>query len=262
MVGGAHSTRGYIYSGFDIKMGGHYITTTLKLNPSPPRYFALIPAAGVGARMAANRPKQYLSIAGKSMLQHSVNAFLQHKQISHVFVVVSQDDAYIHELPTDPRLTVLFCGGATRADSVLNGLSGMQNQVNPKDWVLVHDAARPGLNTVLISRLIDTVGEDQVGGLLALPVVDTVKSQTANAVHTVPRERLWLAQTPQMFRHGVLLEALTKANKQTITDEASAIEMQGLVPKLVEGHWCNTKITHPDDLLLIESYLNQWPHSE
>jgi 2-C-methyl-D-erythritol 4-phosphate cytidylyltransferase len=191
------------------------------------------------------------------MLQHSVTAFLQHQQIAHVFVVVSQDDAYINELPSDPRLTVLFCGGPTRADSVLNGLLAMQNQLHQEDWVLVHDAARPGLNQVLISRLIDTVGEDEVGGLLALPVVDTVKSQAADKVSTVPRAGLWLAQTPQMFRHGVLLRALTKANKQEITDEASAIEMQGLVPKLVEGHWCNTKITRPDDLLLIETYLNK-----
>lgn len=205
--------------------------------------------------MAANRPKQYLPIAGKSMLQHSVSAFLEHKQIAHVFVVVSQDDAYIHELPTDPRLTVLFCGGSTRADSVLNGLSAIQNQLHSEDWVLVHDAARPGLNAMLISRLIDTVAENDVGGLLALPVVDTVKLQTTDVVSTVPRTGLWLAQTPQMFRHGVLLTALTKANEQEITDEASAIEMQGLVPQLVEGHWCNTKITRPDDVLLIETYL-------
>jgi 2-C-methyl-D-erythritol 4-phosphate cytidylyltransferase len=206
--------------------------------------------------MAAHSPKQYLHIAGKSMLQHSVNAFLQHRQISHIFVVVSRDDDYVaKELQTDERLTVLFCGGESRAESVKNGLEAMQNQLDSGDWVLVHDAARPGLNPTLISRLIDTVGLNEVGGLLALPVMDTVKQTTANKVSTISREGLWLAQTPQMFKHGQLLAALLKTNSEEITDEASAIEMSGLVPKLVVGHWCNSKITQPDDLTLIETYL-------
>lgn len=206
--------------------------------------------------MAAHCPKQYLPIAGKSMLQHSVTAFLRHRQIAHVFVVVSRDDEYVaNELQTDARLTVLFCGGESRAESVRNGLEAMQNQLDPSDWVLVHDAARPGLNPVLISRLIDAVGSDEIGGLLALPVADTVKQAVENKVTTVSREGLWLAQTPQMFRHGQLLAALVQTKNQTITDEASAIEMSGYSPKLVVGHWCNTKITCPDDLTLIETYL-------
>lgn len=208
--------------------------------------------------MAATRPKQYLPIAGKSMLHHSVTAFLQHRQITHVFVVVSRADEYVAELQTDPRLTVLFCGGETRAQSVRNGLLAIQDQVDNQDWILVHDAARPGLNQVLISRLIETVGSDPVGGLLALPVVDTVKSTAIkNKVTTVSREGLWLAQTPQMFRYQPLLSALTNTKNKEITDEASAIEMAGLTPKLVEGHWCNTKITRPDDVLMIETWLQK-----
>lgn len=190
------------------------------------------------------------------MLQRSVTAFLQHRQIAHVFVVVSRDDEYVtNELQTDPRLTVLFCGGESRSESVRNGLLAMQDRMDSSDWVLVHDAARPGLNPVLISRLIDAVGSDAVGGLLALPVVDTVKQAAGSKVSTVAREGLWLAQTPQMFRHGQLLSSLVQTKNQPITDEASAIEMSGLSPKLVVGHWCNAKITQPEDLKLIETWL-------
>jgi 2-C-methyl-D-erythritol 4-phosphate cytidylyltransferase len=158
---------------------------------------------------------------------------------------------------------VLLCGGETRSASVTNGLLAVRAQVDATDWILVHDAARPGITSQLISRLIDTVGSDEVGGLLALPVVDTVKLQETKAeqvqVKTVPRTGLWLAQTPQMFRHRQLLSSLASAMSAptAVTDEASAIEASGLVPKLVEGHWCNTKITRPDDLLLIETYLSR-----
>ncbi len=221
-----------------------------------PRYFALIPAAGVGARMAAGCPKQYLHLAGKSILQHSVNAFLSHPRITHVFVVVSPEDGWVAtELQLDARLTVLFCGGATRAESVLNGLQTMQAQVDERDWVLVHDAARPGLSTQLVSLLIDTVGDDEVGGLLALPVADTLKLASGVSVQTLPRTGMWLAQTPQMFRHARLFSALQQASD--VTDDASAIEACGLVPKLVQGHWCNSKITRPDDLALIATYLEK-----
>jgi 2-C-methyl-D-erythritol 4-phosphate cytidylyltransferase len=231
---------------------------------SPAYYFALIPAAGASARMAANRPKQYLHLAGQSILQWSVNAFLRHELIQQVFVVVSVDDAYIEaELKPDSRLTVLPCGGATRFDSVLNGLAAMQNQVRQHDWVLVHDAARPGINPALVNRLIDKVGSDEVGGLLALPVVDTVKLQTPmlgtdkKQVATISRTGLWLAQTPQMFRYGQLGATLhhAKTHALEITDEASAIEAVGFAPVLVQGHRCNAKITYPEDLAWIEPYL-------
>lgn len=212
--------------------------------------------------MAAHCPKQYLHIGGTSVLQISVNAFLQQQRIAQVFVVVSQDDAYVAtELKADPRVTILRCGGAARSDSVRNGLIAMQTLLEPYDWVLVHDAARPGLNQVLLNRLIDTVGDDEVGGLLALPVTDTVKLQSIepgkNKISTVPRSGLWLAQTPQMFRHGALLTALNHAdaNGFEVTDEASALEALGHAPLLVEGHWRNTKITRPDDLTLVETFL-------
>jgi 2-C-methyl-D-erythritol 4-phosphate cytidylyltransferase len=212
--------------------------------------------------MEASCPKQYLHIAGQSILQHSVNAFLQHPLIEHVYVVVSVDDAYIAtELKPDQRMTVLYCGGASRSDSVMNGLLAIQDKLHANDWVMVHDAARPGINPSLLNRLIDGVGTDEVGGLLAIPVADTVKLQTPapvkNNVTTVPRSGLWLAQTPQMFRHGQLLTALNDAKEKEIdiTDDASAIEACGLMPVLVEGHWCNTKITRPADLALVETYL-------
>ncbi len=236
----------------------------LTTNNSASRYFALISAAGVGARMAASCPKQYLHIAGQSIVQTCASAFLHNDQIAHVFVVVSPNDAYVaNELKPDPRLTVLYCGGATRSESVTNGLLAMQNQLDSRDWILVHDAARPGITSSLINRLVAGVGQDEVGGLLALPVVDTVKLQAPglikNKVSTVSRAGLWLAQTPQMFRHGQLLTALNHAKNEglEITDDASAIEALGLNPILVEGHWCNAKITRPDDLELVETYLTK-----
>lgn len=231
------------------------------LSTSLPRYFCLIPAAGVGVRMAAACPKQYLALGGHSILQHSVTAFLQQANIDHVFVVVSSDDAYVATaLQADSRLTVLYCGGATRAQTVIKGLLAMRAQVAPQDWIMVHDAARPGIHPELIRRLIAAVGDEDVGGLLALPVADTVKMQTSDSarrqVKTIPRTGLWLAQTPQMFRHAQLLAALQNSDPAVeITDEASALEALGLTPLLVEGHWCNTKITRPADLALVENFL-------
>ena len=211
--------------------------------------------------MAASCPKQYLAIGGQSILQHSVTAFLQQASINHVFVVVSAEDAYVATaLQADPRLTVLHCGGTTRARTVINGLLAMHAQVSPQDWVLVHDAARPGIHADLIQRLLVAVGDDAVGGLLALPVADTVKMQTRDGtmrqVKTIARDGLWLAQTPQMVRHAQLLTALQNSDPAVeITDEASAIEALSLTPLLVEGHWCNTKITRPADLALVENFL-------
>ncbi len=220
-----------------------------------PRYFALIPAAGVGARMGSVIPKQYGQIAGKSLLQYVMETFAATPEIEHGYVVVSPEDAYIASLPAVPRTTILFCGGATRQASVTNGLAAMAAEVKPEDWVLVHDAARPGLTVDLIVRLIAAVSNDPVGGLLALPVADTVKRSNAEgrALETVPRDRLWAAQTPQMFRHAALLDALRKATE--ITDEASAFEALGLQPRLVEGSARNFKVTRPEDMLLAERYL-------
>ena len=226
------------------------------------RYFALIPAAGVGARMEAGSPKQYLAIAGKPMLRHALDAFLASPLIAHTYVVVSaedgQIDAVVPEQGAGHGVTVLRCGGATRMDSILNGLHAVHGSIDAHDQVLVHDAARPGLTPALIEKLIMEVGDHPAGGLLALPVVDTVKR--AGPAHvsaqTVPRDHLWLAQTPQMFSYALLHRALSEApDPLAITDDASAVEALGLAPKLVEGHPRNLKVTLPRDIHTAELYL-------
>jgi 2-C-methyl-D-erythritol 4-phosphate cytidylyltransferase len=219
------------------------------------KYVALIPAAGVGARMAADGPKQYLHIGGKPMLRHTIDAFLSSPLIDHVYVVVSADDPLIAALVPAAGVTVLRCGGASRLASVQNGLRQLGALLGPQDWVLVHDAARPGLNAALIEKLITTTGEHAVGGLLALPVVDTVK-RAGSAVSTLARDGLWLAQTPQMFRYRLLCDALAAAtDASVITDDASAVEAMGLSPLLVEGHPRNLKVTLPADIRIAEMYL-------
>lgn len=216
-----------------------------------PSYFALIPAAGVGIRMGADCPKQYLPLAGQPMLRHTVTAFLSSPVIAHTFVVVSPDDAYIDAvLDTLSGVTVLRCGGATRKNSVANGLQALRAHVDAGDWILVHDAARPGLTPALIAKLIDALNDNPVGGLLALPVVDTVKRMEAGRLQTISRDGLWLAQTPQMFRYALLARALREVTE--VTDEASAIEAIGYTPLLVEGHVCNLKVTRPADIALAE----------
>jgi len=226
------------------------------MNSSAPRYFALIPAAGVGARMAASGPKQYLKIGGKPMLRHAIDAFLFSELIAHTYIVVSPDDPVIDSIVPSHGVTVLRCGGATRAESVQNGLAALNGTLRENDWVLVHDAARPGLDEALIEKLITHTGEHPVGGLLALPVVDTVKRCIAGDVGTVSREGMWLAQTPQMFRYKLLRDALSAArDMKQVTDDASAVEALGLSPKLVEGDPRNLKVTLPGDIRIAEMYL-------
>lgn len=226
-----------------------------------PRYFALLPAAGVGARMAANGPKQYLPVGGKPLLRHAVDAFRASPLVAHTYVVVSADDGQIDGvLPAGLNgVTVLRCGGATRMDSVLNGLRALHGQLFDTDLVMVHDAARPGLTPALIEKLVQGVGGHPAGGLLALPVVDTVKragGSGSDQVATVPRTGLWLAQTPQMFSYALLLRALGSApDANAITDDASAVEMLGLSPRLIEGHPRNLKVTLPADIRIAEMYL-------
>ena len=223
----------------------------------PPRYFALLPAAGVGARMAANGPKQYLPVGGKPLLRHAVDAFRASPLVAHTYVVVSLEDGQIDGVlpPGLDGVTVLRCGGATRMDSVLNGLRALQGQLRDSDLVMVHDAARPGLTPALIEKLVHGVADHPAGGLLALPVVDTVK-RSGDQVSTVPRTGLWLAQTPQMFSYALLLRALGSApDANAITDDASAVEMLGLSPRLIEGHPRNLKVTLPADIRIAEMYL-------
>lgn len=228
------------------------------MNPS--RHFALIPAAGVGARMGAACPKQYMPLAGKPMLLHALDTFAASPLIEHTFVVVSPEDGYIAEVLAsarhlEKRVSVLFDGGATRHRSVLNGMHAIRERLDDNDWVLVHDAARPGLTGELIDRLVCALRDDAVGGLLALPVVDTLKRADGEgrAAQTVARESLWAAQTPQMFRYALLRDALERAD--AVTDEASAVEAMGLLPRLVEGSPRNFKVTLPHDVGLAELHL-------
>jgi 2-C-methyl-D-erythritol 4-phosphate cytidylyltransferase len=229
--------------------------------PNTVRYFALIPAAGVGARMEAGSPKQYLAIAGKPMLRHALDAFLASPLIAHTYVVVSAEDGVIDTVVPEQGVTVLRCGGATRMETILNALQALQGSLSAHDQVLVHDAARPGLTPALIEKLISEVGEHPAGGLLALPVVDTVKraGQGSLSAQTVPRDHLWLAQTPQMFSYALLHRALSEApDPHAITDDASAVEALGLAPKLVEGHPRNLKVTLPRDIHTAELYLTHF----
>lgn len=229
------------------------------------RLLALVPAAGVGSRavgagQAATVPKQYRLLRGEPMLRHAVRALLAEPRIEQVWVVVSPDDAWADEALSElPRLRVLHSGGATRAATVKNGLA--QCGAHDQDWVLVHDAARPGLPLAVLQRLIDTCLGREQGGLVALPVADTIKRQAEHdtlSVETVPRDGLWQAQTPQMFRARELRNALLHAEAQglTVTDEASALEALGQSPLLVRGAVENLKVTWPEDFILMEKLLH------
>ena len=228
-----------------------------------PDIFALIPAAGSGSRMGAGLPKQYQLLAGKPMIAHAVGALCAHPRVRMAFVVLAPGDAYFsrHDWSAcHGRLETLYCGGATRAASVFNGLVAMADVVEPDDWVMVHDAARPCLDAALIDRLCHELADDKVGGLLAVPVADTLKrsDDAQRATETVSREKIWQAQTPQMFRYRLLLEALRSARARpgSITDEASAIEQMGLKPRLVPGSSRNLKVTFPEDVIIAESIIN------
>jgi 2-C-methyl-D-erythritol 4-phosphate cytidylyltransferase len=200
------------------------------------RFFGLVPAAGAGERMGHVTPKQYLPLLGRPMLYHSLSALLAGGRIDTVFVVLAPDDREFRQhdwREFGERVAPLYCGGATRHDSVLNGLVAASSTVQPDDWMLVHDAARPCLGQRELQRMLDVLAMDDVGGILAVPVADTLKRADASGKidSTEPREHLWQAQTPQMFRHGLLLHALGRMAK--VTDESGAIEAMGLKPKLV-----------------------------
>jgi 2-C-methyl-D-erythritol 4-phosphate cytidylyltransferase len=228
--------------------------------PTSTKIIAIVPAAGIGARAALpdapELPKQYQMLAGKPMLWHAVNALLQDVRVEQVLVSVAPEDSRVQQaLQGLPRTTWRHCGGATRAQTVLNSL--LDAKLAEHDWVLVHDAARPGLPKQALTRLIDACLGNDVGGLLALPVADTLKQGDACVLQTVPREHLWLAQTPQMFRAGLLLSSLTEALERgvNITDEASALEAAGFSPILVPGSGRNVKVTWPEDFAWVESWL-------
>ena len=225
------------------------------------KFFALVPAAGSGARMGAALPKQYLALAGRPLLYHTLKQLCACAEIERVFVVLAAGDRFFAQQDWQPfadRIEPLYCGGAARAVSVFNGLLAVRDLLAADDWMLVHDAVRPCLPADALQRLIDTLRNDAVGGLLALPVVDTLKRADAAGLvmQTESRESLWQAQTPQMFRYRALLEALRAFDPALATDEASAIEHLGQRPRLVNGDTRNLKVTYPHDLELAALILN------
>jgi 2-C-methyl-D-erythritol 4-phosphate cytidylyltransferase len=219
-----------------------------------PSFWVVIPAAGVGSRMRADRPKQYLQLGGRSIIEHTLDCFLDHPALAGVTVCVAPDDPYWPNLPcADDKRIQRAQGGRERCDSVLNGLRRLDELgANEHDWVLVHDAARPNLARADLDRLLTELAGDTVGGLLAVPARDTLKrvGPDGRVVETVDRSVIWQAFTPQMFRLGMLRDALEAALEAAVlvTDEASALEWAGHSPKVVEGRADNLKVTRPEDL--------------
>jgi len=222
------------------------------------RYFGLVPAAGSGSRFGIAGPKQYSPLRGKPMLRHAIERLLAAPEVETVFVVLAAGDTEFrrHDWTSfGERIAPLYCGGASRRESVLNGLVACASAVDPNDWMLVHDAARPCLGESELRRLIERAGADEIGGILAVPVADTLKraDEDQRIVETEPRDGLWQAQTPQMFRHGMLMRALRDAAH--VTDEAGAVEALGYRARLVEGDTRNLKVTFPSDLRIAEGIL-------
>jgi 2-C-methyl-D-erythritol 4-phosphate cytidylyltransferase len=227
-----------------------------------PRIVAVIPAAGVGSRMQADRPKQYLKLGGKTILEHTTESLLCHPKIERVVIAISADDAYFDSLHLSSKRITVVEGGKERADSVLNGIASLSENT----WALVHDAARPCIEEADITALLDVMhNDDVVGGILASPVRDTMKRALATndsveiIAHTEERTNLWHALTPQLFPAGLLKQALQDGLEKgaNITDEASAMELAGHKVAMISGSPANIKVTHPADLPLAEFYLRQ-----
>jgi 2-C-methyl-D-erythritol 4-phosphate cytidylyltransferase len=227
-----------------------------------PDFYGLIPAAGWGSRMGAPTPKQYLEVLGRPLIYYAIARLCGCKEIERVYVVLAPDDERWGQYDWEafaPTLVPLFCGGSERFESVRNGLKAIRDDVAADDWVLVHDAASPCLSDEALGRLITQGGADPVGGLLAVPVADTLKrADVENRVaHTEARAGLWQAQTPQMFRHGPLLEALSLPGSHVPTDEAQAMEQLGLKPRLIQGDSRNFKVTYAQDMEIASLLLQQ-----
>ncbi|MBL8519300.1 MAG: 2-C-methyl-D-erythritol 4-phosphate cytidylyltransferase [Betaproteobacteria bacterium] len=219
---------------------------------------AILPAAGTGTRLGDARPKQYLDIGGRPMIRHAIEALARVRRIGSIVVILSESDAHWDALmPDERRAQTLRIGGATRGETVRNGLRALAATCAPDTWMLVHDAARPCIRAPLIEQFLDELEADPVGGLLALPLADTLKSADGlqRVAATLPRENVWRAQTPQMFRLRDLLPALEAM--PDATDEAQAIEARGLQPKLVLGDSANIKVTYAPDLELAEMFLRR-----
>lgn len=224
------------------------------------KFWGIVPAAGVGKRMQADRPKQYLELAGKPVIEQTLSRLLQANVFEAVAVAVSREDPYWPDLAISRHERILTApGGKERADSVLSALKSIRDKASDTDWVLVHDAARPCITAGDIHHLIACLIHDDVGGILALSSHDTLKNvQDGRIAGTLDRNHIWRALTPQMFRYGMLKNALEEAEgNPAITDEASALELKGLRPKIVEGRPDNIKITRPEDLPLAQFYMEQ-----
>lgn len=230
-------------------------------------FHLIIPAAGVGSRMSDVLPKQYLRLAGKPMIAHTIQVFFNHPRIASIHLALNPLDEFWRSFTLEPasKLKLHYTGGESRAATVLNTLNAIDvaHGVDNDDWILVHDAARPGLTHQMLDKLLSELEHDPVGGLLALPLADTLKQSDAfnHVAKTISRAQLWQAQTPQMFRYGLLKQALTAYNGQS-TDEAEAVEALGLQPKLVQGELRNLKVTYPQDLALLEALLLSENHKE
>jgi 2-C-methyl-D-erythritol 4-phosphate cytidylyltransferase len=225
-----------------------------------PRRFGLIPAAGGSSRFGGAEPKQYALLAGVPILRHTIRGLNESIALEAVFVVLARDDGhYAQRIGDLPGVMPLYCGGPTRAESVANGLAAIGQYVAAEDWVLVHDAARPCVDVATLHRLLNELEDEPVGGLLAIPLADTLKRAESGAglrvASTEDRAGMWCAQTPQMFRYAILQHALRQAYGKTITDEAQAVEALGVKPRLVLGSPANIKVTYPEDLELAEAIL-------
>lgn len=225
------------------------------------RRFVLVPAAGGGARFGGALPKQYAPLAGIPVLAHTLARLCEALAPEAIFVALVPDDLHFDRMPGRPASAVaLRCGGPTRGATVRRALAELAGRLEDDDWLLVHDAARPCVPRDALARLCLHVRDDDVGGLLALPVADTLKRSdndidAPRATATLPRTGLWAAQTPQMFRYGVLRRAFAEAAAESCTDETQAVEALGLAPMLVRGSPANVKITYPDDLALAAAIL-------
>lgn len=232
------------------------------------RYRAIVPAAGVGLRMATERPKQYLSLCGRPVLRHTLEKLHAINELDTITLMLRRGDPWFSsELIEGLDRVSIVEGGAERSDSVRLGLEAMQADARDGDWILVHDAVRPCIAQMDIQSLLEMLCEDPVGGLLASPVTETLKrvDPTGHVRETVDRSGIWAAATPQLFRYGLLLDALKSAARAGLpmTDEAAAIEWAGYSPRIVEGSPDNLKITHPADLALAERILElQYGHPD
>ena len=223
----------------------------------------IIPAAGESSRMGSTTPKQFSNFHGKTILEYVESIFSKLATIKTITIALNKKQKYIESLNCQfsNKTTLIDCGGSNRSETVLNALSIIGEDIQKKDWIMVHDAARVGITESLVNNFIREIVDDKVGGILAIPALDTVKrvDKKQQIIRTEKRDEIWLAQTPQMFRFDLLNKALTSF-KGNPTDESEAIEAFGLSPKIVKGSLVNFKITYPDDLMRVEKLIQGSSH--